>query len=146
MYAKVIASNVALVAVLVSPLALAFISGCAAIAGAEGAKPGLMCWILVALASAVAFFNFYLAFLRPFLYAKRHGNASEGYNHASCIPVVGSILTVAALIAGWAQMPVAIAGLILLLADVGGTVWFLAIMSRDRSFWTGRLGGTSRSS
>ncbi len=142
MHAKVIARNMALVAVLVSPLALVFISGCAAVVGTEGAKPGPMCWILLVLASAVAFLNFYLAFLRPFLYAKRHGNSLEGDNHASGFPVVGSILTVAAVSVGWAQMPVAITGLILLLADVGGTVWFLAIMSRDRSFWTDRFGGT----
>lgn len=135
-------ANVALVAVFVSPLALALISGCAAIASVEGTKLGLLCWIFLALASAVALLNLYLAFLRPVLYAKRHAGSSDGYKHASGIPVIGSILTAAAILAGWGQMPVAVASLFLLLADVGGTVWFLAIMSRDSSFWTDRFEST----
>lgn len=90
----------------------------------------------MALASATALFNLYLAFLRPMIYAKRHGDSLAGYTHVSGIPVVGTILTISAVVTGWGHMPVAIVGLVLLLGDVGGTVWFLVIMSRDRTFWT----------
>lgn len=137
MQAKDLIGKAAFLAFMALPMLLVVMSGYAAISGAEGGKTGFMCWVLLALAAAVAFSNLYLAFLRPMLYARRHGGSLEGYKFVSGIPAVGTVMVAAAVVAGWGQMPVAVAGFVLLLGDVGGTVWLLVSIGRDRTFWTG---------
>lgn len=135
MRAKIAFRNFAVIALLVLPLVLVLLSGWSAFFGSSSPCSYVVCWVLIALASIVAVLNLYLSLLRPFLYAKRHGNSLEGYRKISGISVVGSILAALAVLAAWGQMSVAAVGLALLLADTGGVVWLLAILSRDRSFW-----------
>ncbi len=135
MHAKIIVGNLIAVALLVLPLVLVFLSGWSAFSGPTDVKFYVACWVLIALATIVATLNLYLAFLRPFIYGKRHGNSSEGYRHVSGVPLVGSICAALAVLTAWGQMSVAAAGLALLLVDTGGVVWLLLALSRDRSFW-----------
>jgi hypothetical protein len=130
-----IVSNVTVVAFLALPLVLVFLSGWSGFFGAASVESNVTCWVLIVLASVVAAVSLYLSFLRPFLYAKRHGNATEGYRHVSGIPIVGSIFAALAVLVAWGQMSVAAAGLTVLLVDTGGVVWLLSALSHDRSFW-----------
>src|SRR5262245_3525559 len=78
-------------------------------------------------------FNFYLSFIRPWLYAWRHGS-TEGLSHVSGIPALGTFLVVAGGVIGFCDWRAAAVGLVALALDTGGLPWFLTTW-RDRSFW-----------
>ena len=138
MRATLIVKNLAVVALIASPVVLTIGSASSALIATNDTREPAAAWILIALASTVAAINLYLSFLRPAWYAKCHGNALEGYKHISGIPLIGSILTAIAVTAAWGKLLVAVASLLLLLVDTGSVVWLLAAIGRDRSFWKGR--------
>ena len=50
--------------------------------------------VFVALGAIIGALNFYLSFIRPYLYWRKR-NSTEGYSHISGCPVVGSLLAFA---------------------------------------------------
>jgi hypothetical protein len=90
--------------------------------------------VLVALGTIVATLNFYLSFIRGFLYRLRQG-ATQGYRHISGFPLIGTLLIVAGAIINFGSVPTAVLGLITIILDTGGAVWFLHCTWRDSSLW-----------
>jgi hypothetical protein len=84
---------------------------------------------LLILGVLVCALNFYLSFVRYPLHLLR-GNPGQ-YRHVSGLPVLGSVLVVAALLMtrlpGWA-VTLGIASAVL---DTGGLHWFAAVMAWD---------------
>jgi hypothetical protein len=82
--------------------------------------------------------NAHLSYVRPALYARRHGNSLEGYRFVSGIPLVGSVFAAIGVLAAWGELLVAAAGMLLLLIDTGGVLYLLVTLTRDRSLWRRR--------
>ena len=78
--------------------------------------------------------NAYLSMIRPCLYRLRHGSM-EGYRFVSGLPLVGSVLVIAAGVFGFGALPTAVVGLVTLALDTGGLPWFLIATWRDGSLW-----------
>ncbi len=89
---------------------------------------------LAVLGLLVGLCNVYLSIGRPWLYRRRRGSM-EGYRHVSGIPLVGSLLVVAAGVVGFGLGVTAVIGLLALALDPGGLPWFLVATWRDESFW-----------
>ncbi|MDD5458825.1 MAG: hypothetical protein PHF37_05495 [Phycisphaerae bacterium] len=85
---------------------------------------GVMFIVLAAFISAM---NLYLAFVRPWLYQRQHGNL-EKYKHDSGAPVIGGIFVVLSAL----YLPSSyIFGVLLLLVyfvDVGSIPWFFIML------------------
>jgi hypothetical protein len=79
-------------------------------------------------------FNFYLAVIRPLLYALRHGS-SEGQRRVSGVPLLGTLLATAGGAVGFGDWRSAAIGLVTLTIDLGGLPWFLIATWRDESLW-----------
>jgi hypothetical protein len=90
-------------------------------------------WFLIA-ALAIAFINFYLSFLRFYVFKFMH-NSTEGCKHESGLPVIGTILAVVGIIQGFGAIIPAIMGITILFLDTGGLPWFLFCTWKDSSFW-----------
>ena len=133
-------NKLAFFAVLLSPIGLALVSAYSALVNSQAIKSAPVAWILVALASAIACLNFYISFVRPARYAKRHAGPVEAMPRVSGIAVVGSIFCALALLFAWGDMWIACASLLVLLADTCGVVWLAVCLSRDKSFWSTRGG------
>jgi uncharacterized BrkB/YihY/UPF0761 family membrane protein len=89
---------------------------------------------LAVLGLLVAGFNFYLSFVRPLLYAWRHGSFN-GIKNVSGLPLLGTVLVVAAGIIGFADWRSTTVGLVALVLDTGGLPWFPLMTWSDRSMW-----------
>jgi len=90
---------------------------------------GLMCG-----AASVAGLNFYLSFVRPYLFHRTHGSMTN-YRHISGFPIVGTLLVCLATVVGFGAVGTAVLGLVAMALDTGGSVWFLIATWRDKSLW-----------
>jgi hypothetical protein len=84
--------------------------------------------------AAIGLQNFYLSFVRPLLHRLSRGNL-EGYKFVSGLPMIGTILTVLAVIYGFGSGGTAAIGVCALIWDTGGLPWFVLSTWRDRSLW-----------
>jgi hypothetical protein len=78
--------------------------------------------------------NFYLSFIRPFVFHRRGGSFDE-YKHVSGIPIVGTVVVVVGAILGFGSALCSALGLVAMALDTGGSVWFLIATWRDQSLW-----------
>jgi hypothetical protein len=78
--------------------------------------------------------NFYLSFIRPYVF-HRKGGSFDDYKHVSGIPIVGTVVIVIGAILGFGSTLCAVLGLVAMALDTGGSVWFLIATWRDRSLW-----------
>jgi hypothetical protein len=90
--------------------------------------------VALALAALIAWLNFYLCFLRFWLYKRRHGT-EEGYQWASGVPAIGSFLALFVVLMCWGNLWFALTSVLLLLVDMGGLIWFFYAAWQDESFW-----------
>jgi hypothetical protein len=97
-------------------------------------KQNAIGFALVALGTLVATLNFYLSFVRYFLYRLRQGSA-VGYRNVSGFPIVGTLLVTAGGLISFGSAPIAVFGLFTMFIDTGGSLWFLESNWRDSSFW-----------
>src|SRR5688572_28641676 len=74
--------------------------------------------------------NAYLSFLRYPLFLRRGGKKEE-FQWVSGIPVIGSVLVVAALVFGREPRWLTAVGVLLILLDTGGPHWFVFVLVRD---------------
>ncbi|CAN5394180.1 hypothetical protein BH09MYX1_BH09MYX1_60280 [soil metagenome] len=59
----------------------------------------------------------------------------RGYRHVSGVPGIGSLLVVLGTVVGYGSVVCSIVGLIAVLADTGGSLWFLIATWHDGSMW-----------
>lgn len=85
-------------------------------------------------AAVMAAHNFYLSFVRPYLFRIRCGSM-DGFRFVSGVPIVGSILVVLGALFGFGAVGTALIGIIVFLLDTGGSGWIVIATWRDRSFW-----------
>lgn len=85
---------------------------------------------LMTLAVLVSAMNFYLSFIRPARFQHK-----PDYHFVSGIPMVGSLLVTAGSLIGFGSVIQAMVGIVALLIDTGGSVWFLIATWRDTGFW-----------
>ncbi len=90
--------------------------------------------VLMIVAMEIAAPNFYLSFIRPFVFHRRGGSFDE-YKHVSGIPIVGTIVGVVGTVLGFGSALCSALGLVAMALDTGGSVWFLIATRRDRSLW-----------
>jgi hypothetical protein len=90
-------------------------------------------WFLVP-GTIIAILNLYLSLLRPLRYRWR-GQPTEDYRHISGIPLIGTLLILAAAVIGFGSFVVATAGIAATLADTGSPFWFLVATWKDQSLW-----------
>ena len=81
----------------------------------------------------IAGLNFYLSFIRGWLWIRRTGGI-DGYRYASGFPLIGSIGTLMAACGTWGDAASASLGLVLCLLDTGGGTWFLIQCVRTHAF------------
>lgn len=132
---RLLMRNASLVALLLLPVALAVGSLLCGLVLSGFDKGGVWAFTVLGLAGATAALNLYLAFIRPWFYSLRTSGRMEGYRRTSGAPLVGTVLVVGAIMMAFGDWVLAAGGLLVLALDVGGTPWFLAAISRDRSFW-----------
>jgi hypothetical protein len=88
-------------------------------------------------AAVMAALNFYLSFVRPYLFRVRRGSM-DGYRFVSDVPIVGSILVVLGALFGFGAVGTALIGIIVFLSDTGGSGWFVIATWKDKSLWDKR--------
>jgi hypothetical protein len=112
------------IGVLLWSMIVGFSSGETRLLAALGMLPALAC----------AFLNFWLSFIRPNLYRKRHGGM-EGFKNVSGIPIVGTIFLLVAVYFSFGSVAAAIVGLIACMCDTGGITWFVIATWKDEGLW-----------
>ena len=90
--------------------------------------------VFMVAAGLIAMLNFYLSFLRGWLYVKRHGSL-HGYRHVSGLPGIATVLVIIGVLLGFGEIDTALLGMAVMLIDTGGSIWFLFSTWRDHSFW-----------
>jgi hypothetical protein len=93
--------------------------------------PGLICALLGLLVTLV---NAHLAFLRPYLYRRRHGSL-DGMQNVSILPEIGTVAVIVGCWFAFGHWPTAVIGLFVLAFDFGGLPWFLIETWRDSGYW-----------
>jgi hypothetical protein len=91
---------------------------------------------LAGAALAVALFNIWLAFGRPLYLRWRHPLTK--FPRVSGIPGVGTVLAVAASVAGFGMLGPSLLALLAVILEVGGLPWFVVWTWRDKSLWDPR--------
>ncbi|MFN4118051.1 hypothetical protein [Acidovorax sp.] len=132
---RLLIRNVSLIALLLSPLFLTVGSLIYGLMSSGLVRGGAWSVSVLGLAGAFAALNLYLSFIRPWIYSLQTSGSMDGYKRASGAPLVGTLLVVISVMMGFGDWAIAAGGLLILALDVGGTPWFLAAVSRDRSFW-----------
>jgi len=89
--------------------------------------------VLAGAAMFIALFNLWLSFGRPMYWRWRHPGAA--YKHASGAPVIGNVLAIAALVAGFSAFGTSLVALVAFVIDVGGAPWFVALTWRQEALW-----------
>lgn len=125
------------VVVALLPVALLISSIIAGMHGMRSSLPGGMAVMIAA--ALIGALNFYLSFLRGYFYLRRHGSAgnnrSDGYQHVSGFPMIGTVLVLIGATLAFGDIPTAVLGLCVMSLDTGGSVWFLISTWRDSSLW-----------
>jgi len=91
-------------------------------------------WGILALAMLIGTMNFYLSFLRPLLWEKKHGSM-EDYRFISGLPAIATLGACAATLAGFGSSIIAGLAIVVLVIDAGGLPWFVAATWSDQSLW-----------
>ncbi len=118
------------VLVAVAPVALAVVS----LAWRHRQAPlPLAASVLADSAVFFALFNLWLSFGRPMYWRWRYPAAA--YKHASGAPMIGNVLAIAALVAGFGAFSTSLVALVALVIDVGGVPWFVALTWRQQALW-----------
>jgi hypothetical protein len=99
-----------------------------------GQKPIFSGIGFVIAANAIATLNFYLFFIRPRLFFLTH-KSMDGYHFISGVPIIGTLFTIIGLCVGFGAIGTAIIGIIAILLDTGGSLYFLIAIWHDTSFW-----------
>jgi len=86
------------------------------------------------IALAFAALNFWLSFLRPVLWRRRHGSMDD-YRFVSGLPGIGTFFAILACIVGFGGAAPAILALVALTLDTGGIPWFVFCTWGDQSMW-----------
>jgi hypothetical protein len=100
-------------------------------------------YALLTFGGAISVQNFYLSFVRPLVYFARGGSA-DGYRNVSVIPLFG-MLTIPGIVLAPPSTVLSVACIVLMLADTGNLLWFVVMVWRDDSFWTGSPTASSNS-
>ncbi len=87
------------------------------------ARPSGWGWVLLLPALGFAAINLHLGLVRPWLHLRRTGSY-VGYRHISGFPVVGGLLAVAAVVASFGDLPVAVGACLTIAVDRGGLPYF----------------------
>jgi hypothetical protein len=114
-----------------SPFAIVFFS----ILFPAPGRSSVVAVTLVAIAGLVAVLNGWISLGRGLVYKCRYGTLA-GFRSSSGFPLIGTILTVLALISGFGSIFIAIAGATILLLDTGGSLWLLVVTWQDDSLWS----------
>jgi hypothetical protein len=115
-----------------APLALLITSICYGLTQERGTRiTGI---VFVGLSVLIGAFNWYFSFIRPHLYQIKQGSMN-GYRFVSGIPIVGTIFVMIGGTDGFGSLPTALLGLIAVILDTGGLLWFLFATWQDSSFW-----------
>ena len=122
-------AKLALVALLLSPIALAGMSLLLPWRSASSIAIGAL-----AVAALLAIVNAYLSWIRPLIFRLRTGSC-EGLRFVSGIPMVGSVLVTLGVASAPGSRLVAVSTLLLLALDTGGAPWAAIALCRDASFW-----------
>lgn len=101
---------------------------------ARGNRQSTAALVVMIVAMFIAAPNFYLSFIRPFVFHKR-GGSFDAYKHVSGIPIIGTVVIVVGAILGFGSALCAVLGLVAMALDTGGSVWFLVATWRDVSLW-----------
>ena len=117
------------IVVCLSPPAIAVAS---VFAGPRSYHPLVL--LSLAFAAWVASMNFYLSFVRPWLYRRRQGSL-EGYRFVSGLPIIATTIVVLMLLTNFGARIVAVSALVILALDTGGLPWFLISTWRDDGLW-----------
>ena len=86
------------------------------------------------LALMISILNFWLSFLRPLLWERKH-RGTKDYRYVSGLPAIGTILAVVTVLVGFGHPTPAIIAFVVLLIDSGGLPWFVVWTWRDCSLW-----------
>jgi hypothetical protein len=95
---------------------------------------GIMGIVFAGLGVAIGGLNLYLSFIRPRLYQFKQGSM-QGYRFVSGVPIVGTIFVLMGGINGFGSLPIALLGIIAMVIDTGGCLWFLFYTWNDSSLW-----------
>ena len=100
----------------------------------SGNRQSTAALVVMIVAMFIATPNFYLSFVRPFVFHKRGGSFDE-YKHVSGIPIIGTVVVVVGASLGFGDALCSVLGLVTIALDTGGSVWLLVATWRDASFW-----------
>lgn len=98
----------------------------------------LVAWGILGLSLVIGITNFYLSFLRPLLWEKRHGSM-EDYRFISGLPAIATLGACAAILAGFGSSLIAGIAILTLIIDAGGLPWFVGATWGDQSLWDTEL-------
>jgi hypothetical protein len=93
---------------------------------------------LLTLSLLIGFMNFYLSFLRPHLWERKHGSMND-YRFVSGFPAFATVGACGAIFAGYGSSMIAGLAILILLIDAGGLPWFVATTWHDESLWGAEL-------
>lgn len=114
------------------PMVLAVI--CTAWAGVVSRPRYLTGLTLVIAACLLGCLNIYFAFIRRWMYQRKYGSI-KGYRFVSGLPVIGTLLQIAGCIIAFGSPVVGLSGLLAVLLDTGGLLWFPIVTWKDSSLW-----------
>ena len=100
-------------------------------------RPFFPDWHIVAseiTAIAIALFNLYLSLIRPWIHQLIH-RSREGYRYISGAPMVGNILVVVGVVAGFGSIGIALLAIVATILNTGDSLWFLIWTWKDKSLW-----------
>jgi|SRR5882724_2526333 len=89
---------------------------------------------LIAGSIFISIFNFYLSFVREFIYRLCHGSM-DGYRFISGIPLIATFSAVVGGILSFGSVLAPVLGLTTIAFDTGGLFGFMIFTWRDSSFW-----------
>lgn len=95
-------------------------------------------WGILGLSLLIGITNFYLSFIRPFLWEKKYGNMEE-YRFISGFPAIATLGACTATLAGFGSSIIAGFAILTLVIDSAGLPWFVVATWSDQSLWDTEL-------
>jgi len=98
---------------------------------------GFLFYIAISLAGLSLVFavvNFYLAIVRPWMYYLKN-KTEDGYRFVSGLPIIGSFLSIAAILLAFGSTPITVVCAACFVLDTSGIPWSVVAVWRDKSFW-----------